>query len=214
MAKIDPSTNPTLLRQLWNQDNDEQAWRTFLDRYEPLIQGWCRRAGLNATDVEEVSAAVLCTLARAMRTFTYDEGGRFRGWLKKVVENAVANFWRDHRRRPGGRGSGDSDVLHMLDQVEAPRDVDSLVQDLDASLSSDLGLAREVAARVEKRVAAHTWLAYWLTAIEERPAGDVASELGMTVAAVYVAKNRVGKMLKAEAVKLRDHASAAEGQQS
>jgi hypothetical protein len=43
MASFDgASTSPALLRKLWNPDNDEEAWRIFLARYRPLIQGWCR----------------------------------------------------------------------------------------------------------------------------------------------------------------------------
>ena len=41
-----------------------------------------------------------------------------------------------------------------------------------------------------------TWQAFWQTAVEGRPAKDVAAELGLNVASVYVAKGRVLARLK------------------
>src|SRR5438552_1221616 len=111
-----PSTSSTLLRKLWNPDNSEEAWRTFLEWYGPLIYRWCRRSGLQHADAEEVRAVVQSHLAKAMRTFEYDPAQRFRSWLKTVVDNAVRSFWRDLAKRPGQRGSGDTDVHVLLEQ--------------------------------------------------------------------------------------------------
>jgi len=198
-----PPTSPTLLRQLWTPKNNEEAWRTFLERYGPLIDAWCRQSGLQHADAEEVSAAVRCKLATALRTFEYDPVQRFRGWLKRVVDNAVRDLWQGWKHRPCDRGSGDSGVQALLEQTEAPGAIDSLVCELDESLERDRRLAERATARVRQRVEPHTWQAYWLTAIEGQPAGAVAAKLGMTTAAVYVAKNRVGKMLREEGAKLQ-----------
>src|SRR5262245_4880071 len=120
-----PSTSPTLLRQLWKAKNNEGAWRTFLERYGPLIYAWCRQLGLQHADAEEVSAVVRSKLATAMRTFEYDPMQRFRGWLKTVVDNAVRDLWEEWKHRPGARGSGDTAVQALLERAEAPGDVDS-----------------------------------------------------------------------------------------
>jgi hypothetical protein len=68
------STSPTLLREIWASDNHDEAWRTFLERYLPLIQKWCRRAGLNATDADEVSAAGREEGARLRKQSGVDNG--------------------------------------------------------------------------------------------------------------------------------------------
>lgn len=47
------------------------------------------------------------------------------------------------------------------------------------------------AASVQQKVARHTWLAFWETAVRGRAASDVADELEMTSGAVYTAKCRV-----------------------
>jgi RNA polymerase sigma-70 factor (ECF subfamily) len=43
-----------------------------------------------------------------------------------------------------------------------------------------------------------TWRAFWRVAIDDRPATEVAAELGMTPGAVYIAKSRVLKRLREE----------------
>lgn len=43
-----------------------------------------------------------------------------------------------------------------------------------------------------------TWDAFWRTAIDGQPAGDVAAQLGMSLHAVYKAKSRVLRRLRQE----------------
>jgi RNA polymerase sigma-70 factor (ECF subfamily) len=201
-AGDNPSTSATLLRRLWDPDNDEEAWRTFLGRYGPLIQRWCRRLGLQHADADEIGARVLAKLATALRAFEYDPAQRFRGWLKAVVDNEVRNFWRELAHRAGGRGSGDSDVHDLLERAAAAPGVDGLVGELDEGLARDLEQAERVLAAVRRRVEPHTWQAFWLTAVEGVPAPEAAARLGLSVASVYMAKSRVGKLLRARAVAL------------
>jgi RNA polymerase sigma-70 factor (ECF subfamily) len=52
------------------------------------------------------------------------------------------------------------------------------------------------AEQVRSHVEPATWQAFWQTAVEGRPAKDVAAELGLNVASVYVAKGRVLARLK------------------
>src|SRR5947208_1855239 len=62
--------------------------------------------------------------------------------------------------------------------------------------------AEEISRCVRARVEPNTWQAFWLTAVGKESGRDVADRLGLTVAAVYMAKRRVGKMLRAEAERL------------
>jgi RNA polymerase sigma-70 factor (ECF subfamily) len=191
------STSPTLLQLLRSPVAHEHAWRTFLERYKPLLYRWCRDHKLRNDDAEEVIAALLCKLVRVMATFEYDPSRAFRGYLRNAIHNEICTLWRrsDHR-------------LHhvpdaVLERSATPGSVDGLVDQLDGTLERDLGVARACATRVRQRVAAHTWQAYWLTAMENEPAHAVARRLGLSVAAVYMAKSRVMKMLSEEGAKER-----------
>jgi RNA polymerase sigma-70 factor (ECF subfamily) len=191
-------TSPTLLAQLGDSSQRDEAWRKFLERYRPLISKWCQRIGLNAADADDVTGAVLAKLVRVMSTFVYDPGQRFRAWLRTVVEHEACDLWRRQARHPGARGSGDTRIHDGLDRVGMPNAVDELVGEVDESLERDFRGAREVARQVQRRVKEKTWQAFWQTAIEGKPAGNVAAQLGLSVAAVYMAKWRVGEMLREE----------------
>jgi RNA polymerase sigma-70 factor (ECF subfamily) len=43
-----------------------------------------------------------------------------------------------------------------------------------------------------------TWRAFWGVAVDDRPAAEVAAELGMSPGAVYIAKSRVLRRLREE----------------
>jgi RNA polymerase sigma factor (sigma-70 family) len=204
------STNPQLLSDIAKPDNNEAAWRTFLARYQPLIQKWCLSKRLNQDQAEEVSARVLAKLVTAMRTkFTYDPKRRFRAWLLTLVNNEIVNVYRENHRQPGA-GSGDPAVHWRLDQVPAPADAEGLVNELDTALERDLYLSKQVTELVQARVQETTWMAFWQTGIAGEPAGEVAQRLGMTVAAVYMAKSRVSRLLQEEGAKVRDQGSLQE----
>jgi RNA polymerase sigma-70 factor (ECF subfamily) len=196
-------TSPTLLRDLGNPDHREAAWRTFLQRYQPLIYHWSRRTGLSHDDAEDISAAVLSKLVTALRDFVYDPARRFRGWLKTLVENEVRSLYRQWARRPGDRGCGHPLVHRRLAELPTPDAIAEVVEQLDDTLARDLRRAEEVTRRVRARVEPHTWQAFWLTAIGKESGRDAADRLGLTVAAVHMAKRRVGQMLRAEAERLQ-----------
>ena len=66
------------------------------------------------------------------------------------------------------------------------------------------GLFTWAAERVRGQVSESTWQAFWRTAVEGQSGKDAAAELGMTVAAVYLAKSRV-------MARLREQIQQAEG---
>jgi RNA polymerase sigma-70 factor (ECF subfamily) len=60
----------------------------------------------------------------------------------------------------------------------------------------------EAMSRVQLLVEPKTWQAFTAIALETRSGEDVAADLQMSRAAVYVAKNRVQKMLRKEVARL------------
>ena len=177
-----PTTSPSLLVRL--AANDEDAWRTFLSRYRPLIDAWCARR-LGPSDAEEVASAIWCKLVRQMRVFAYDRRkGRFRSWLCKLVQNEITTYLQR---------------IDRLDTLPANcPDPASLADELSDRIDHDLSLAEVVADRVRGRVEPHTWRVFWLVAVEGRGSADVARELGLTLQALCQARRRIALMLKAE----------------
>ena len=57
-------------------------------------------------------------------------------------------------------------------------------------------LFRWASRQVEDEFTPRTWQAFWQTAVEARPPVAVASELGLSVGAVYIARSRVLARIK------------------
>ncbi|MBX9581916.1 MAG: sigma-70 family RNA polymerase sigma factor [Gemmataceae bacterium] len=188
-------TSPSLLARLGGSVTDAAAWDEFVRRYGVRVLGWCRHWGLQPADAEDVCQDVLLKVARQMRTFRYEPGKSFRGWLKTVARSAWCD-WLEARRRMA-QGSGDSDVRAALESVAAQ---DDLVRRLEDEF--DRELLEIAAARVRLRVEPATWEAFKLTAVDGRPAAEAAERTGLKVATVFVAKGRVQKMLQDEVRRL------------
>jgi RNA polymerase sigma-70 factor (ECF subfamily) len=191
-----PSKNPqddtsfTLMMRLGQSPADDAAWDRFVERYRPMIRDWCLKWGAQAPDADDVAQEVLTKLVSAMRTFRYDPDRSFRAWLKTVTQNAWTDFTKSHRLRT----VGDPGLIHSI--------ADSHDALIDLERQMEEALDREVLElamhRVEKRVKPATWQAFYRTVIDNRPGPEVARELGMQVAHVFVAKHRVQKLLEQE----------------
>jgi RNA polymerase sigma-70 factor (ECF subfamily) len=194
---LEAPTGSTLLTLLRNPA-DPQAWEAFVDRYTPIVVGWCRGWKLQNADVQEVTQEVLLKLARHIGTFPYDPAkGQFRGWLFTLTRNVWSDL-QDRLKRVG-QGSGDPHIHLLLEQQE---DGNGLAEALDRGFQ--LELYEEAKARVQLRVSRVNWQVFQLLAVEGWSGADVAAKLHMKVGTVYTAKKRVQKMLQEEIRKLEE----------
>jgi RNA polymerase sigma-70 factor (ECF subfamily) len=183
-----PETRPTLLVRL-RDAGDGAAWAQFVEIYAPLIYGFARKKGLQDADAADLTQEVLRAVAQAMPRLAYDpERGSFRGWLFTVVRSKLATFRQ--RRAAQVQGRADSD---LLDAAPAPQDDEGAIWQQEYRQRVFSWAASQVQAEVE----ATTWQAFWQTAVEDRPARDVAAGLGLSVAAVYMARSRVLARIRA-----------------
>jgi RNA polymerase sigma factor (sigma-70 family) len=188
-------TSVTLLSRLRQDPRDQAAWNEFVARYEPTILQWCLRWRLQESDARDVTQDVLLNLQRSLPKFAYDPSRSFRGWLRTLTHHA----WRDlidDRKRPG-LGSGDTGVQDLLESVAAGND---LVEHLEKQFHREL--VEQAMALVQPRVAARTWDAFRLTAIEGLSGATAADRLEMNIARVYSAKSQVKTMIREEIRKL------------
>lgn len=185
----EPTTRPSLLARL-RDPADAAAWSRFVDLYAPLVYRFARRRGLQDADAADLTQEVLRAVAGAAGRFTYDpRQGRFRGWLQTVVRNKLINFAAKARRQM--RGSGDSAVQELLAaSAEAP--------ELEEAWRDEYHrhLFHWAAEQVRNEVQRSTWEAFQRSAVEGKRGQAVATELGMSVAAVYLAKSRVLARIK------------------
>ena len=178
-----PGTRPSLLMRL-RDAADASAWAEFVDLYGPVIYRYGTRQGLQDADAADLTQEVLGRLARVFKTWKLDPArGSFRSWFFTVVRNAL-NTLRSRDGRPG-RGSGDTGAHEQLGAQPAP------TEDVAWDQEYRRRLFAWAAEQVRPIVEPSAWQAFWLTGVEGRSAKETAEGLGMTVAAVYMAKSRV-----------------------
>jgi RNA polymerase sigma factor (sigma-70 family) len=190
-----PDTRASLLDLLRRNPNDAVAWEDFVRHYGGVIHAWCKRWRMQEADAQDIAQIVLTKLAVRLRELRYNPKQSFRGWLWTVTHNA----WQDYIRgqlRPG-QGTGDSVVLEQLQNIPARNDLASRLEE-----AFDRELLHQAMARVQLRVAVNTWEAFRLQAMEEWSGAETANHLHMKVAAVFVARSKVQRMIREELAQL------------
>jgi RNA polymerase sigma-70 factor (ECF subfamily) len=185
------STSRSLIRRAAVQD--PAAWERLTQVYTPLVYQWCRRLELQPHDAADVVQEVFRALLRSLASFRRDRpGDSFRAWLWTITKNKI----RDHYRRcaatqPVG-GSVAQWVLEQLPERAPEENDETQIRQVQAEL------AQRAMAVMQRDFEERTWQAFWKTAVELKTAPQAAEELGMSVAAVYMAKSRVLRRLRAE----------------
>src|SRR6516164_11040415 len=109
-----PSTQPSLLLRLRNQE-DDRAWAQFVEIYGPLVHRLARRRGLQEADAQDLVQEVFRAVARAIERYDPDpERGSFRGWLSRIAGNLIINLLIAQKRHP--RGTGETNLLRLMEQ--------------------------------------------------------------------------------------------------
>jgi len=178
------STPASLLERL-SAGTDPTAWGRFVELYTPLLFNWCRGVGLDDVDAADFVQDVFVLLIEHFPKFRYDPAQSFRAWLKTVLMNA----WRKHQRK--------------ISRAPVVGGNPDLVPDTDPGVIVEEAEHRDYLVRRALTIAQAnfepiTWRACWEFVVNDRPAAEVAAELGITVNMVYLAKSRVIRHLRTE----------------
>ena len=176
------STPPSLLDRL-RSPADADAWVRFVRLYTPFLYHWARRHGLDPADTADLVQEVFAQLLKALPTFAYDPNRSFRAWLAVVV----GNKWRELNRK---RRPQTVPAAELADQPGPADDFD------DREYRSHV--AGRALRLIQAEFAPSTWKAFWGVVVDGRPADAVAADLGLTANAVYLARGRVLRRLRAE----------------
>ncbi len=186
-------TSLTLLQRL--RANDYEAWRTMVQLYSNLVSHWCARGGVRGADAEDVAQEVFRAAATHLENFRRDQPGHsFRAWLRGITRHMVLQHFRRSARHP--KAMGGTDALLRLGAVEDGTPPDA-ADDEDPAEELD-GLRRRALQLVRGEFEERTWQAFWLTVVEGRSPVAIAAEMGVSSAAIRMAKSRVLRRLKKE----------------
>ena len=184
------NTSLSLLEKV--EGHDQDAWRTFVQMYTPLIQAWCQNVGLQQSDVVDVTQDVMQAVAVDIQSFRPGKkpSGAFRSWLWGVTRYRLLNHFRKRDKQVNAIGGDDAQQLlaNLEQQIDEPESVDGVLS-TQILIQSALKLLRP-------QFAPRTWKAFWRMTVDEVSAKDVGEEIGMSPKAVRQAKFRVIQKLR------------------
>ena len=191
MADIPPTRASLLVRLCDSQDH--AAWSEFVRLYAPVVYRFARRRGLQDADSADLTQEVLRSVSASVAAFD-PKLGLFRSWLFTLAHRRLYDFVQHSQRQPT---SGAQATMEILDTVPARDEEEFWNQEFERQLFT---LAAEL---IRPTFTATTWQAFRLAAVEGKNGQEVAQALGISVAAVYLAKSRVMVKLKAEISRLQ-----------
>jgi len=225
------ATRPSLLARLkdWSQ---QTAWREFDHDYAPLLRNVARKAGLADVEADEVVQETLIAVAKKIGEFQHaGNRGSFRAWLYQQARWRIADQFRARARggphpgprpltpslSPGGgggarrAGAGESDApttadLLLHETSPAAPEVDPAFEQLWKAEWED-HVQQAALARVKRQVSARQFQLFELHVRQGLSVRVAAKAAGTTMAAVYMAKSRVGRLVRREITRLREFES-------
>lgn len=177
-------TSCSLLSRARLQDDD--AWRRLVELYSPLVFHWCRQSGFDSHSAADILQETFQSVYKSLGTFDRVREGSFRSWLWTIVRNKL----RDAARKADPTGEGGSSAQQRWQELAEPSDGSSTVH--------DHGFLHRALETVRGDFQEKSWQAFLAVVIEQRPAREVAAELGLSLGAVYQARARVLRRLNEE----------------
>ena len=133
-----------------------------------------------------------------MRTFRYDPGKRFRGWLRRLCQSRAIDLLR--KKHADAVLSLDDEPVESLLQ-EDPADIEA-EEDAGSERPLLLHLADEVQNGVRRRVDERTWQVFWNVAVLGQSVREVSEAACVSYYAAFAAQKRVRQMLREEGQRL------------
>ncbi|RIK66526.1 MAG: hypothetical protein DCC65_09210 [Planctomycetota bacterium] len=177
------TTRVSLLLRIKDK-RDNVAWAEFDHIYRPLLYRFATARGLDHAAAEDVVQVCMAAIHEHIAGFEYDpRKGRFKGWLRTMVNNRIRNYHRDRHERPA-----ESQVFKAAESKDAtPEELFDQIW-MDEHLKHALRL-------VQQEVEEHTFRAFVMYVMEERPVEEICGTLGVDPNLVHKSKYRITKRL-------------------
>jgi RNA polymerase sigma-70 factor (ECF subfamily) len=190
-------TRDSLLSRLKDWRDDE-SWREFFNTYWKLVYGVALKAGLTDEEAEEVVQETVITVARRIPEFRYDPAVcSFKTWLLNLTRWRIVDQLRK-RRTHAAAISLRPESAGRTSMVERVADPVSLNLDSVWNQEWERQVLGAAIQHVKRKVNPEHYQIFHLCVFKEWPVKKVADELEVSAAQVYLAKHRVGALLKKE----------------
>lgn len=205
-----PALNPSVetsksLLQSAKHDPTSAAWFQLHKIYDPLIAGWVVRAGVEESEVGDITQEVLTAVSQELPNFDHNgRVGAFRSWLKLITVNRCRRYWDKKKRQvPIETGGQIASGIGVLNELEDPRSDVSQLWDSE----HDSYVFENLLNLIRSEFDAQVFDVFVRNTINGDSPKVISEELGLTVSRVYKMKFRVMQRLRQVADGLLDDIS-------
>jgi RNA polymerase sigma-70 factor (ECF subfamily) len=196
-------TRKSLIARLDNWE-DQKTWDEFYQTYWRLIYSVAIRAGLRPEEAFDCVQETILSIAKQSKKKLYDpEQGSFKTWLMNMTRWRINDQFRKRKKDTAMTGGDweDDRKTAVIDRVEDPNgDVLSRLWEVEWKKN----IADAALARVKAQVSPKQYQIFDFYVIRQWDAQKVQQKLNVSMAQVYLAKHRVGAVLKKELAKLEE----------
>ena len=205
IAQAYAKTRKSLIARLDNWE-DQKTWDEFYQTYWRLIYSVAVRAGLRPEEAFDCVQETILSIAKQSKKKLYDpEQGSFKTWLMNMTRWRINDQFRKRKKdtaMAGGEWDDDRKTA-VIDRIEDPNgDMLSRLWDVEWKKN----IADAALSRVKSQVSPKQYQIFHYYVIKQWDAKKVQDHLNVSMAQVYLAKHRVGSVLKKELAKLEDDA--------
>ncbi len=196
-------TRKSLIARLDNWE-DQRTWDEFYQTYWRLIYAVAIKAGLRSEEAFDCVQETILSIAKQSKKKLYDpEQGSFKTWLMNMTRWRINDQFRKRKKDTAmieGEWADDRKTA-VIDRVEDPNgDVLERLWDVEWKK----GIADAALSRVKAQVSPKQYQIFDYYVIRQWDADKVQQKLNVSMAQVYLAKHRVGSVLKKELAKLEE----------
>ena len=191
-------TRKSLIARLDNWE-DQRTWDDFYKTYWKLIYSVAMKSGLRSDEAFDVVQETILSIAKQSKKNMYNpEKGSFKAWLMHMTRWRINDQFRKRKKDTAMsvcEWVEDGKKTSIVDSMEDTK-AGTLERIWDAEWQKNL--ADAALARVKTQVSPKQYQIFDCYVIREWDAERVKSQLGVSMTQVYLAKHRVGKILKKE----------------
>lgn len=196
-------TRKSLIARLENWE-DQKSWDEFYQTYWRLIYAVAIKAGLRSEEAFDCVQETILSIAKQSKKNLYDpEQGSFKTWLMNMTRWRINDQFRKRKKdtaMTGGEWEDDRKTA-VIDRVEDPNgDVLSRLWDVEWKKN----IADAALSRVKAQVSPKQYQIFDFYVIRQWDVEKVQEKLNVSTAQIYLAKHRVGAVLKKELAKLEE----------
>jgi RNA polymerase sigma factor (sigma-70 family) len=192
-------TRKSLIERLNNWE-DQRTWNEFYQTYWRLVYSVATKSGLTREEAFDVVQETIIAIARQVQKGQYDpRAGSFKAWLLQMTRWRILDVFRARKRQPSlsNQGNADSEDSQNLAMERLSQDKDNLLESIwDREWRDNISSA--ALERVKSKVSPRQFQIFDCYVMKGWGVKKTAEALGINAAQVYLAKHRVGNLVRKE----------------